>query len=75
MGRGFVRVRDARIRDVVRLIAVERAVQLPEILKSGRVVDDLPREGDPPLWAPLFMIATRGCSACTRTAGPDLSEP
>ena len=31
--------------------------------------------GMPPFFAPLFMTATRGCTACTSTAGPDRFKP
>jgi hypothetical protein len=31
--------------------------------------------GTPPLRTPLFMMATRGCNACARTAEPDLTWP
>ena len=52
------------------LPAGDRVMHLPDVLDAGRVVHHLPGlRACRPCAAPLFMIATRGCRACTMAAG------
>ena len=69
------RIGDEQAGHGVFLAAQRREVHLPEILEARRRVNDPHRGGCPPLRVPLFMIATRDCSACTSTSAFEIGWP